>query len=213
MGVLDGLPGALLHVVDVEDENLFGVHALDGWQSRAASIEVAGIYHQTDVGPIGLFDDFPALFQGSHRAPTKAEELEGQLDIVRFGDFSQLSQHLHRFGLDFLACRAVLWRGTGHDHNFVAPQRPADLTQLLTAGLDALVLGRRAEGDKLDGIDADRPDPVLIEERRQVSRSVIGQILVHLGRPNLQGFEARLTCGGNVHWQVSFHGGCAVKSK
>ncbi len=128
VGVLDGLPGSLLHVVDVEDEDLFGVHALDGWQSRAASVEVAGIYNQADVGPVGLFDDLPALLQGPHRAPAEAEELEGQLDIIRFGDFSQLSQHLHRFGLDFLAGRAALRRGAGHDHDFVAPQHLADLT-------------------------------------------------------------------------------------
>ncbi|MEE8173844.1 MAG: hypothetical protein V3T71_00830 [Dehalococcoidia bacterium] len=63
------------------------------------------------------------------------------------------------------------------------------------------------------GVDAGRLDAVFGEDRVEVVEAAIGQIGVHLRRPDFEGFETRLTSSGNLLWQCGLHGGCAVEAK
>jgi len=140
------VPRQIFGVVNVKDEQTFGIQIVDHPDSRAAGMEMKTIDDQTDIAAIRFLDYFVGDIESLNAAIFLPQKFKRERHAVSFSDRGQLSQHCHGPLDHFIAAQAARRDLTRDDHHVRALDRLGDRAQLFAFGSDLRISGGVAKG-------------------------------------------------------------------
>src|SRR5688572_28645212 len=99
------LPWQIFSVVNVKDEQTFGIQRIDHASGRTAGVEMKTVDDQPDVAAVRFLDYFIGDIERLNAAILLPKKFKRERHAVSFCDRSQLSQHSHGILDHFIAAQ------------------------------------------------------------------------------------------------------------